>query len=407
MDIKSKIADGFMGVQGGLFSKVTKADVGDGFTSMTKNKVTLMGWADPFYPDPSIPEVVKNAMLKAYESGSPSHYTLPIGSPELREEIAKKCKAYNKMDIDPKRNVIITPGSDSGLYYAMAVFINKGDEVLVTDPSYPSNFLNPKLLGGVTVNVPLDKHKGYQLDIDVFERAVTKKTKMVLITHPNNPTTTVFRREGLEKLAEFVCRHDLILVVDQAFEDMVFDNVEFVSPASLPGMWERTVTVCSISKGMGLSGFRVGYLVACDKTMDVFYGAAVNVLGATNTASQIGAIAAFQNSGFMEDYKKSYDFRRKAAYRIFNEVPGVSALMPESGFFSWIDVSRLGDSTGIMDYLVAYAKVAVNDGKNYGLQGNGYLRIIHGCLWDDEEAVRAMERIACALRNYKNLQNAL
>ena len=230
---------------------------------------------------------------------------------------------------------------------------------------------------------------------------MTDKTKMVLITHPNNPTTTVFRRESLEALAEFVIRHDLILVVDQAFEDMIFDDVEFVSPASLPGMWERTVTVCSISKGMGLSGLRVGYIVACDTFMDVYYGGAVNVLGATNTASQLAAIAAFRDTSFMAGYKAHYDRRRRDACRILGSVPGVKMDMPQSGFFCWIDVSELGDSTEIMDYLIRQAGVAVNDGKNYGSQGNGCLRIINGCLGSDDESEQVLQRIAQALRAYQ------
>ena len=397
---KEKISARFQGVEGGLFTKVTKADVGDNFASMA-GKVVLMGWADPFFPDPSLPEVVRRAMNECIDSGFASHYTMPIGSLELREEIAKKFKAYNGVEVDPRRNIIITPGSDSGLFYAMNIFLNPGDEVLVPDPSYPSNFLNPKLMGAVTVPVPLDAKNGYQLDMDAFEKAVTPRTKMVLLTHPNNPTTTVFHRAGLEALADFVIRHDLILVVDQAFEDMIFDGAEFVSPASLPGMWERTVTVCSISKGMGLSGLRVGYVVACDTFMDVYYGGAVNVLGATHTASQVAAIAAFRDSSFMAEYKAHYDRRRRDAYRILGSVPGVKMDMPQSGFFCWIDVSALGDSTQIMDYLIQEAGVAVNDGKNYGAQGNGCLRIINGCLGSDDESEQALQRIAEALRRYK------
>ena len=397
---KEKISARFQGVEGGLFTKVTKADVGDNFASMA-GKVVLMGWADPFFPDPSLPEVVRRAMNECIDSGFASHYTMPIGSLELREEIAKKFKAYNGVEVDPRRNIIITPGSDSGLFYAMNIFLNPGDEVLVPDPSYPSNFLNPKLMGAVTVPVPLDAKNGYQLDMDAFEKAVTPRTKMVLLTHPNNPTTTVFHRAGLEALADFVIRHDLILVVDQAFEDMIFDGAEFVSPASLPGMWERTVTVCSISKGMGLSGLRVGYVVACDTFMDVYYGGAVNVLGATHTASQVAAIAAFRDSSFMAEYKAHYDRRRRDAYRILGSVPGVKMDMPQSGFFCWIDVSALGDSTEIMDYLIQEAGVAVNDGKNYGAQGNGCLRIINGCLGSDDESEQALQRIAEALRRYK------
>ena len=380
---------------------MTKADVGDGFSDMGKDKVTLMGWADPFYPDPSIPEHIKQVMIEEIQNGFPSHYIMPSGSLALRERVAKKLKQKNHLDVDPKRNILITPGSDSGLFYAMAVLLDQGDEVLVPDPSYPNNFLDPKLLGATAVSVPLAHNDGYSLDMEAFQAALTSRTKAVVLTHPNNPTTTVFRKENLEILAEFVIKNDLMLVVDQAFEDSVFDDIEFITPASLPGMWERTITVFSISKGMGLSGFRVGYIAACDQIMDAMYGAAVNVLGASNTLAQLGAIAAFDAPDFIDPYIQSFDFRRKKAFEIFGNVPGVKIEMPESGFYCWVDVSGLGDSTDVMNYLVQEAKVAVNDGKNYGKQGNGHLRIIHGCLGSDEEAVLTMRRMADALVKYQ------
>ncbi|MBU3877145.1 pyridoxal phosphate-dependent aminotransferase [Faecalicatena sp. AGMB00832] len=400
MDVRKKLSERFAGVEGGLFSNVTKADVGDGFSAMGKDKVTLMGWADPFYPDPSIPEHIKQVMIEEIQNGFPSHYIMPSGSLALRERVAKKLKQKNHLDVDPKRNILITPGSDSGLFYAMAVLLDQGDEVLVPDPSYPNNFLDPKLLGATAVSVPLAHDDGYSLDIEAFQAALTSRTKAVVLTHPNNPTTTVFRKENLEVLAEFVIKNDLMLVVDQAFEDSVFDDIEFITPASLPGMWERTITVFSISKGMGLSGFRVGYIAACDQIMDAMYGAAVNVLGASNTLAQLGAIAAFDAPDFIDPYIQSFDYRRKKAFEIFGSVPGVKIEMPESGFYCWVDVSGLGDSTDVMNYLVQEAKVAVNDGKNYGKQGNGHLRIIHGCLGSDEEAVLTMRRMADALVKY-------
>lgn len=400
MSRHQKISSRYEGVEGGLFSKVTKADVGDNFASMGEDKITLMGWADPFYPDPSVPEHVKEAAVKALAGGFPSHYIMPIGSLELREEIAKKVRSFNKLDVDPRRNIIITPGSDSGLYYAFTMFVEEGDEVLVPDPSYPNNFTNPKFLGGKAVPVPLNKKNGYHLDIEAFERAVTEKTKAVAITHPNNPTTTVFDREELTKLSEFIIKHDLVLIVDQAFEDCVFDDREFVSPASLPGMWERTITVCSVSKGLGLSGFRIGYLIACDEIMDVLYGAAVSVIGTSNTLAQMTALEAFRHPEYVEKYKETHEYRRKEAYRILNSVDNVHMLLPESGFYGWLDISELGDSTEIMEYLIKEAKVAVNDGKSYGSQGADGLRIIYGCLRSNEEAMNALERIAEALRKY-------
>ena len=239
MEIKQKMNPRFARLEGGLFSTVTKADVGSAYNDLQAQGVSLMGWADPFYPDPSIPQHLMDAAIAHLRNGFPSHYTMPIGSTELKKEIAKKLERDNALHVDPERNIIITPGSDSGLLYAMMPFLCAGDEVLVPDPSYPSNFLNAELLGGVTVPVPLDAEAGYRLDMDAFEARVSGRTKMVLLTNPNNPTTTVFCREDLEKLAAFVEKHDLVCVVDQAFESTIFDGREMVTFASLPGMWER------------------------------------------------------------------------------------------------------------------------------------------------------------------------
>ncbi|MTI96275.1 MAG: pyridoxal phosphate-dependent aminotransferase [Firmicutes bacterium] len=397
MDIKSKMRPNFQRLEGGLFSEVTKADVGSAYTDLAKQGVALMGWADPFFPDPAIPPHVLKAATEALKSGFPAHYTMPIGNPDLKREIAKKLARENGMTVEAQRNIIITPGSDSGLLYAMMPFINPGDEVMVLDPSYPSNFLNAELLGGITVPVPIYEKNNFDIDVVEFKKRLTSKTKMVLLTNPNNPTTTVFKRESLEKLASFIVENDLICVVDQAFESTIFDGRELVNMATLPGMWERTLTVFSISKGMGLSGFRVGYIVAADEIMDVLYGGAVNVLGATNTMSQLAAIAAFEDSSFVQEYNRKHDDRRKYAFQLFNSIPGVSMLMPESGFLCWPNISKLGDSTEIMQYLIKEAKVACNDGKPYGKQGHGHLRIVIGCYWDDEVCYNALERIKQAL----------
>lgn len=397
MSIKDKMRPAFSRLEGGLFSSVTKADVGSAYNDLQKQGVSMMGWADPFYPDPSIPPALIDKAVELLRGGFPSHYTMPIGNEELKEQIAAKLLRENGLKVNAQRNIIITPGSDSGLLYAMMPFICEGDEVLAPAPSYPSNFLDAELLGGKTIQVPLDQENGYALDMNAFERCLTPKSKMVLLTNPNNPTTTVFPREQLEALADFICRHDLVCVVDQAFESSVFDGREMVSMASLPGMWERTVSVFSISKGMGLSGFRVGYLVACDEIMDVLYGGAVNVLGATNTLSQLVAIEAFKNSDFIRDYNRIYDQRRRYAYEKFNAVPGVRMDMPESGFMCWIDVSRLGDSSEIAAYLIHEARVACNDGKAYGVGGEGHLRLIIGCYGENQMSMDAVDRMCDAL----------
>jgi len=404
MDIKKKMNNRFRDLEGGLFSEVTKADVGEGAGNLMAQGYDIMAWADPFFPDPSIPPSVTKTMIEAFKDGFSAHYTMPIGNSDLRRTIAKKLWEKNGIKADPSRNILITPGSDSGLIYAMMPFISEGDEVLIHDPSYPSNYLNSKLCGGVAVSVPLSEKNNWQLKIEEFEKRLTSKTKMVLITHPNNPTTTVFRRETLEQLCKFIVEHDLILVSDQAFEDFIYDGIEFVSPATLPGMWERTVSVFSISKGIGLSGFRVGYLVADDHIMDVLYGGAVNILGATNTAAQLGAITALEDDSILSENYRVFERRRRIAYDIFSTIPGVKVSIPESGFLSWLNISKLGTSAEVAAFILNEAKVLVNEGTPYGKYGEGYIRIVHGCFKDEEKARDAYIRIKEALTKLAKLK---
>lgn len=395
--IRKKMRPEFQCLQGGLFSSVKKADVGTAVLDLMATGVDMLCWADPFYPDKVLPDHISQAVMNAVENGSASHYTMPIGNPELKEKIAVKLQSYNNLTVEAQRNILITPGSDSGLLFAMMPFINDGDEVLIHSPSYPSNFLNVELLGGKPISVELKAENNFQIDIQEFEKKVSSKTKMVILTNPNNPTGTVLREESLKEIADFVIAHDLILVVDQAFEDAIYDDIEFISIASLPGMWERTVSVFSFSKGMGLSGFRVGYLVADAQIIDVLFGCTVNVVGATNTSSQAGMIAALEDTAFMDGYTQIFERRRKVVFEMMNAIPGVKMVMPESGFLSWIDISALGSSAFICDYLLQHAHVVVNSGVPYGQGGEGYIRLVHGCYKDDEKLYSVLTRIQKAL----------
>ena len=397
-DIKSKMRKTFAKLDGGLFSTAQKADVGDVAARMEAAGVAMMSWADPFMSDPAIPQSVMDAAIEALKTGFPAHYTMPIGSPDLKKLIADRIERKYGFRLDPSRNIIINPGSDNGLLFAMMPWINPGAEVMVHDPSYASNFLNPELLGGVTVKVPTFPEDGYHIRIEEYEKRVTDKTKMVLLTNPNNPTGVSYTREELEQLAAFCVKHDLICVCDQAFEDTVFPENEMVCISQLEGMWERTVTVCSVSKGMALSGFRVGWTYASDVIMDVYFACAVNIQGATSTLAQLAVMPAFRDDSFIREYMVKYDNRRKYAYKLFNSIPGISLRMPEAGFFVWIDVSQLGDSSEITQLLVEEARVSVNDGKFYGDMGNGHLRMIDGCFWEDADSYAAMDRMAETFR---------
>lgn len=393
----SKFNKQFKDIQGGLSTEVTKADVGEGTGNFVKNGGDNMAWADMFFPNPSIPESVKKATIEAIETGFPSHYTMPIGQLELREEIAKHVSKKINRDIDPSRNVVITPGSDAGFIFSLMPFLDNDDEVLIPDPCYPSNYMNCKLLGAKAISVPTYPEDNYQIRIEEMEKRVTDKTKMVILTHPNNPTTTVYRKDNLIALSEFIIKHDLILVCDQAFEDHIFDGIEFISPCTLPGMWERTVTICSMSKGYGLSGYRIAYIYTNEEFMDKYYGACVNVVGAPCTASSAGAIAALQDETILPEYYTRLERRRTIAYDILSTIPGVKMNKSESGILSWLDVSALGNSDEVVQYIKEHANVLVNDGAAYGEMGKGHIRIVTACFAKDEDCIVRLNRIKKAL----------
>ena len=150
----------FAKAEGGLFSAVEKADVGGAYQELEKQGVAMMGWADPFIPDRSMPRHVEEAYVAAVRDESAPHYTAPIGSIALKERLAEKLRRQNGLQVDPIRNIIITPGSDSGLYFSILPFVHPGDEVLIPCPSYPNKFLDVEIMGGVPVPVELRREKG-------------------------------------------------------------------------------------------------------------------------------------------------------------------------------------------------------------------------------------------------------
>lgn len=391
-DQKNKMKPAFRTFEGGLFAEVEKADVGDGFERLQENGVDMMSWADPFMPDAAVPQHIKQAALNAMNDPIASHYTAPVGNTRLREQIARRWRKRYGMDLDPQRNILITPGSDSALYFAMLPFIEAGDEVIVCTPCYPNNLQNIQMMGAKAVCCELKPEDGYQIRGEALEACVSEKTKMIVLTHPNNPTTTVFDCESLEAVRKTVCRHDLILVVDQAFEDFTFER-EMIAPASMEGMFAHTITVCSTSKGYGLSGYRVGYIIAEDVFMDVYYGCAVSVIGATNTVSQLAVLAAMEDESFMQEFEAAYDWRRHQAEEILSGIPGVQIQLPQSGFLCWVDVSGLADSSAVCARLLSDARVSVNDGKNYGPGGEKGFRIVLGVYRDNERVRQALLRI--------------
>ncbi len=375
---------------GGFFDLVSSIDL---------SEVAMLCWADPFRPDDVTPSHVREAAIASLR-GDGAHYTLPIGARELRAEIAAKVARVNGLDVDPDRNITVAGGSEIGLLFGVRPFLEPGaaNEVLVPAPSYVTNFDAAPLAGGVSVPVPTYAEDGYELRIDEFEHRLTSKTKAVILTNPNNPTTTVYRRDTLEALAAFIQANDLVLIVDQCFEDTVFDGTVMTQIAALPGMFERTILVASLSKGMALCGYRIGYIVACDEITDVLHACAMPYIGAPNTAAQAAALAALRRPEFMDGYRQEHMARAAAVCDILDGVPNLPYLRPQSGFFVWIDVSRYGGAHAVARYLAQEAAVVPSEGDQFG--SADHIRLVYATFRDRDRCLMAVQRLADALARH-------
>ncbi|WP_033287691.1 pyridoxal phosphate-dependent aminotransferase [Amycolatopsis jejuensis] len=377
--------------------RATEAD--DHWGGIDTAKVAMLCIADPFWPDDCTPEHVRAAAIESLQADG-AHYSSPIGERALRVEIAKRVARVNGLEVDPDRNVTVAGGSVPLFVHAMRPFLEPGaqNEILTPTPSWVTNFEIGPLAGGVTVPVPTYPEDGYDLRIDEFARRLTPRTKLVLIANPNNPTATLYSRRALEQLAAFARENDLIVVTDQAFEDTVFDGCEMTEIAALPGMAERTILISSLSKGMALCGYRIGYVVASEEITDVLHSSAAHILGAPSTAAQAAAVAALREPQFVEAYRAEYRKRADAICAMLDTVPDLGYTKPQSGYYLWLDVSAFGNAREVTEYLLREASVLLNEGDTWG--SSDHLRLVYSTFADRNRCLSAIERMVDAFARH-------
>ena len=271
------------------------------YDGMDPDRKILLTGADLFFPDPCLPAHVIEATKRALDEGR-THYSLANGyaEPELREALVRKLATFNQLEVDPDTELLVVPSSAMGLYLGIRVCVrpNMGDEVLNIEPGFSENINDVLQIGAVNVPVPVREETGFHLELDVLESKITERTRCIVLTNPNNPTGTVYDREELLGLADILERHNLIAVVDQDFERQVYDK-EYVTFATLPGMRERTISVFGTSKDLGLTGYRVAYMVVPKELFPVLKPAIFNVHGPTAARGRILLLGECQPSGHL------------------------------------------------------------------------------------------------------------
>ncbi len=342
-------------------------------------------------PDFDTPWHIREEGIYSLEKGK-TFYTSNAGLMELREEICKYNARKYDMHYDPKEEVLITVGGSEGIDVALRAMLNPGDEVIIPQPCYVSYVPCVELADGVPVTIPLKNENQFRLTADELERAITPKTKILLMSFPNNPTGAIMERQDLEAIAEVVKKHDIIVISDEIYAELTY-NSGHVSIASLPDMKERTVVINGFSKAYSMTGWRLGYALAPKLIAQQMTKIHQFAIMCAPTTSQYAAISALKHGDKdVAMMRESYDQRRRFLMKQFDEI-GLSYFEPLGAFYIFPCISHLGISSDeFATRLLQEEKLAVVPGTAFGDCGEGFLRISYA--YSIEELKEAMSRIS-------------
>ncbi len=357
--------------------------------------VISLGPGEPDFPAPA--PIVQ--LTKKYANQC-NHYSPPGGLKELREAIAKKLKKDNKIDTAPD-NIVVTCGSQEALLIAAACTLDPSEQVIIPDPSYMGFLPTFELFTGGVKPVRVKEEDGFAIDPDAVENAIDpKKTKVLMINTPANPTGTVLSKKVLEQLADIAIEHDLYIFSDEAYEKIIYDDTKHVSIGSLNGMEDYAVTFQSFSKAYAMCGYRIGYVAAPPALAEAIKETHVNTTICAPTISQKVAIEALRlPSKYTDAMVAEYDRRRKMIVQRLNEM-GLRTLMPKGAFYTFSRIEHYG--TGSRKFaldLLQKAKVAVVPGTDFGKSGNNYIR----CSFATDYTLieKAMDKMEAFLKRYR------
>ena len=318
-------------------------------------------------PDFDTPEHIKAAAQAALETGF-TKYTPSSGILELRQAISDKFLADNKLEYKPSQ-IIVSNGAKHSCYNAILAVCEPGDEVIIPAPYWLSYPEMVRLAGAEPVFVQTKEENGWKMTAEEFESAMTPRTKMVIINSPGNPTGSVYTREELEKIGEVALGEDIIILSDEIYEKLTYDDTEHVSIASIsPELYNLTITINGFSKAYAMTGWRLGYLGAPEaiaKTID-----SIQSHSTSNPCSfaQKGGLAALKGSQqAMGDMRAEFDMRRNYMYDRLSKIPNITAVKPLGAFYILVNISKLSlTSQNFADRLLSKANVAVVPGIAFG-----------------------------------------
>lgn len=347
-------------------------------------------------PDFITPAHIRQAAADAMNAGD-THYVASAGTPAFRRAIAAKLRDENGLTYDPNTEIIVTPGAKAALFQAALTLIKPGVEVLVLEPAWVSYVPMIELAGGTPVPVALDPDDGFAITRERLEAAVTPATRAILLNSPNNPTGRVTTAAEYAAIAAVAIAHDLLVFADEMYEKIVYDDHRHISIATLPGMFERTLTFNGLSKAYAMTGWRLGYVAGpADYLRQIAKVHTHSVTCATSFAQAGGVAALTGDQGFIAEMVSAWDRRRRMVSEGLSAIRGLRCPAPEGAFYTMVDARETGRSSmEISDWILREAHVAVVPGVAFGQAGEGHFRLSFAT--DDASLRTAVDRIGTLL----------
>ncbi len=324
-------------------------------------------------PDFITPWHIRNSGIRSLEKGR-TQYTANSGLKELRREAAIYMKRRFGLDYTEK-NVLITVGGSEAIDLSMRAFIRPGDEVIVPQPSFVCYGPLARLCGATPVYIDLKEEDGFKLTAKALKTAITGKTKLLVLPFPNNPTGSVLTRKELEEIADVLKGTDVVVISDEIYAELTYNEERHTSIASIPGMKERTVIVSGFSKAYAMTGWRLGYAMAPEPVCAALTKLHQYAIMCAPTASQYAAIEALsQGDDDIEEMRREYNYRRRLIVKGFNDL-GLRCTEPEGAFYCFPNISSTGlSSDEFCEKLLSTEKIALVPGNAFGASGEGFVR---------------------------------
>jgi len=345
-------------------------------------------------PDFETPDNIKDAAMRALKDGF-THYGPSAGLPEARQAIAEYVSRTRGAAVDAAQ-VVITPGAKPIIFFTVLALVDPGDEVIYPNPGFPIYESMIDYVGAKRVPMPLRAENGFAIDTDHLESLITKKTRLVVINSPHNPTGGVLPRATIERIVELAEKHDFYLLSDEIYSRMIYDG-EPVSPYSYPGMAERTIVLDGHSKTYAMTGWRLGFGIMPKDMAPRVAKLQTNSNSCTCSFTQMAGIEALRGPQTSVDAMVAeFRTRRDLIVDGLNRIPGFDCHRPAGAFYVFPSIKATGRTSKEMEnHLMDKAGVAVLSGTAFGANGEGFIRLSYAN--SQANLKRALEKIAAAM----------